>query len=139
MFTVLIFFSRTLPLYKYFQDFSYDILNFSVAQTFKEIFFKTILLHSVRNRIFDRASTFTQTFYWARTFIRTFDLGVFRRPKNDLTFCRLLLMLWKEKIMMNFFKGVEKMTMSFYYWGGKMMMIFYYRREKNDDELFISV
>ena len=102
LFTILIFFSQTLLLYRYFQVLSDDILYFSEAGIIREIFFKTIFLF-FWVRTFDRARTFTRTFDRARPFTRTFDRGVVRRQNNDLKHWRLLLMLWWRRKMMIIF------------------------------------
>ena len=89
-------FSKTLPRKSAFEELLYDILNYNVAQTYKELFIKEqflfILLELER---FQNCR--------ARTFTRTFDRGVVRRQNNDLKKCRLLAIL----------------SWVFYYAGGK--------------------
>ena len=53
---------------------------------------RTISFSFVRVRTFDRARTFT----------RTFDRGFVRGEYNDLKYCKVLLLLWRGKMIMNF-------------------------------------
>ena len=54
---------------------------------------RTISFSFVSARTFDRARSFT----------RTFDRRVVRGEYNDLKICRLLLLLWRGKMIMSFF------------------------------------
>ena len=71
---------------RYFEKFFYpkkNLINFLK---------RTISFSFVRARTFDRARTFT----------RTFDWDFVRKGEKNLDFCKLLLLLWRGKMIMNF-------------------------------------
>ena len=72
--------------------------TFDRARTFQETFDRARTFQ----KTFDRARTFQNYFDRARTFARTFDRGVVRGANNHLKFCRLLLLLRRVKMIMNF-------------------------------------
>ena len=74
---------------------------------------RTISFSVVSARTFDRARSFT----------RTFDRRVVRGEYNDLKICRLLLLLWRGKMIVSFFiiqleKG--ECVWIFLFWSGKI-------------------
>ena len=75
-------------------------ISFSLdrARTFQ----KTFVRARTFLKTFDGARTFHKTFDRGRTFTRTFDRDFVRGQYNNLKFCRLLLLLWRGKMIMNF-------------------------------------
>ena len=74
--------------------------------------------------IFFELEHFQFYFVQSRTFTQTSDLGVARCQNNDLKICRLLLLMWRATMMMNFSLLEKKNDDELLLVEGKMRMNF---------------